>query len=86
MHPAATATVCGVSASRPSRTPTRPAPRVEGDPLFGNGGRPFDGIEHLVSDEDPDTALCGVDQTGVPWDQGWPICEACRVAAESRLS
>jgi hypothetical protein len=86
LHPFATATVPGVSASRPARAPSRPAPRVEGDPFFGHGGRPFDEIEHLVSDEDPDTALCGVDQTGVPWDQGWPLCEACRAVAESRLS
>ena len=75
-----------MSASQPSPPPTRPAPRVERDPLFGNGGRPFDEIEHLVSDEDPDIALCGVDQTDVPWNQGWPICEACRAVAESRLS
>jgi hypothetical protein len=34
----------------------------------------FEEIEHLVSDEDPDTALCGVDQTDVPWEQGLPIC------------
>ena len=70
----------------PSRTPSRPAPRVDGDPFYGNDGRDFEQVEHLVSDEDPDTALCGVDQTGVPWDQGWPICEAGRVVAESRLS
>jgi len=42
--------------------------------------------EHLVSDEDPDTALCGVDQTGVPWNQGFPLCQACLAVAEGRMS
>ncbi len=27
--------------------------------------------------EDPDTALCGKDVTGYPWDPPWPHCEAC---------
>jgi hypothetical protein len=67
-------------------TPTRPRPRVDGDPLWGNGGRDFEQIEHLVSDEDPDTALCGVDQTDVPWNQGWPLCEVCQAVADGRLS
>jgi len=71
---------------RPSTAPAKPAPLVEGDPLYGHGGRDFDQVEHLVTDEDPDTALCGVDQTDVPWNQGWPICEACRAVADGRLS
>jgi hypothetical protein len=71
---------------RPSTAPLTPAPLVEGEPLYGNGGRDFDQVEHLVTDEDPDTALCGVDQTDVPWNQGWPICEACRAVADGRLS
>jgi hypothetical protein len=66
--------------------PTKPKPRVEGDPLFGNGGFEFEQVEHLVGDEDPDTALCGVDQTDVPWNQGWPLCEACSAIAHGRLS
>ena len=49
-------------------------------------GRPFEEVEHLVTDEDPDTALCGIDQTDVPWNQGWPVCEACRAVADGRLS
>ena len=43
-------------------------------------------IEHLVSDEDPDTALCGVDQTDVPWEQGLPICQACVAVSQGRMS
>ena len=70
--------------SPPART--RPRPRVEGDPLFGNGGREFEEVEHLVDDADPDTSLCGIDQTDVPWNQGWPLCEACKAVAEGRLS
>jgi hypothetical protein len=75
-----------VSGGSTSAAPTRPRPRVEGDPLGGDRRRVFEQVEHLVTDEDPDTALCGVDQTDVPWDQGWPLCEACRAVADGRLS
>ena len=67
-------------------TPARPARRVERDPLYGNGGFDFEQVEHLVTDEDPDTALCGIDQTDVPWNQGWPLCEACRAISAGRTS
>ncbi len=66
--------------------PVKPKPRIENDPLYGNGGSDFEQVEHLVSDEDPDTSLCGIDQTGVPWNQGWPVCEACRAIARGRMS
>jgi hypothetical protein len=42
--------------------------------------------EHIVRDDDPDTALCGIDQTGVPWDQGLPVCQACLAVAEGRMN
>jgi hypothetical protein len=74
-----------VVTERAPATPSRTAPRVEGDPFYGNNGRDFDQVEHLVTDDDPDTALCGVDQTDVPWNQGWPICEACRAVADGRM-
>jgi hypothetical protein len=66
--------------------PAAPSRRAERDRLSGSGGFDFDQVEHLVDDGDPDTALCGVDQTDVPWNQGWPLCEACRAIAEGRLS
>jgi len=66
--------------------PSKPVPRVENDPWFGNAGHDFEQVEHLVPEDDPDTALCGVDQTDVPWDQGWPVCQACRAVADGRLS
>lgn len=59
-------------------------PRVKGDPYFGNNGHDFEEVEHIVAENDPDTALCGVDQTDVPWDQGFPLCEACRAVAMGR--
>jgi len=71
---------------RPSTTPAKPVPRIADEPFYGNDGRDFEQVEHLVTDEDPDTALCGIDQTDVPWNQGWPLCEACRAVADGRLS
>jgi hypothetical protein len=49
-------------------------------------GSGYEECEHIVSDEDPDTALCGIDQTGVPWDQGFPVCQACMAVVEGRMS
>jgi hypothetical protein len=53
--------------------------------LDGAGFR-FEECEHIVRDDDPDTALCGVDQTGVPWNQGLPVCQACLAVAQGRMS
>jgi hypothetical protein len=55
-------------------------------PVRGLDGTDFEQVEHIVHDDDPDTALCGVDQTDVPWNQGWPVCQACLAVAEGRLS
>jgi hypothetical protein len=51
----------------------------------GDGGA-LEDCEHLVDEGDPDTALCGVDQTGVPWNQGFRVCEACAAVAEGRMN
>jgi hypothetical protein len=61
---------------------TKATPKVH----YGPGRTSFEECEHLVSDEDPDTALCGVDQTDVPWNQGLPVCEACAAVAQGRMS
>src|SRR5947207_15858065 len=53
--------------------------------LSGEGAA-FEECEHIVHDDDPDTALCGIDQTGVPWNQGFPICRACVAVAQGRMS
>jgi hypothetical protein len=70
------------------RSMSRPAtsPFTKRDPWFGNDGFRFEECEHIVSDEDSDTALCGIDQTGVPWDQGFPVCQACMAVAQGRMS
>ena len=60
--------------------------RTRPDRLHGGPGSGFEQIEHLVSDEDPDTALCGVDQKDVPWNLGWPVCQACLAVSEGRMS
>ena len=49
-------------------------------------GAAFEECEHIVHDDDPDTALCGVDQTGVPWNQGFRVCQACLAVAQGRMS
>jgi hypothetical protein len=67
--------------------PDRAAPFAPGRFLvFGNEGHRFEECEHIVRDDDVDTALCGVDQTDVPWNQGFPVCQACVAVAEGRLS
>jgi hypothetical protein len=67
--------------SNPAVIPgTRAAPRA------GNDGFGFEEREHIVFDDDADTALCGVDQTGVPWNQGLPVCQACLAVAQGRMS
>jgi hypothetical protein len=34
-------------------------------------------ICHLVEAHDPDTALCGKDVSGYPWNPPWPFCVVC---------
>jgi hypothetical protein len=44
----------------------------------------FEELCHLVTEEDPDTALCGKDVSGYPWNPPWPRCEACLAVAGGR--
>jgi hypothetical protein len=52
-------------------------------PRIGEDG--FEELCHLVED-DPDTALCGQDVTGFPWNPPWPMCEACVAIAQGRTN
>ena len=61
-------------------------PTTKRDPWAGNDGFGFEEAEHIVNDDDADTALCGIDQIGVPWDQGLPVCQACLAVAQGRMS
>jgi hypothetical protein len=45
----------------------------------------YEEICHLVSPEDPDTALCGRDVSDYPWDPPWPVCQACLAVADGRM-
>jgi hypothetical protein len=58
------------------------APRLR----HGIDGAAFEECEHIVGDDDPDTALCGIDQTNVPWNQGFPVCQACLAVAQGRMN
>lgn len=55
-------------------------------PKRGLDGHDFEEVEHLVDPHTPDISLCGVDQTDVPWGQGFPICEACRAVSRGQMS
>ena len=46
----------------------------------------FEELCHLVTAEDPDTALCGRDVSGYPWNPPWPRCEACLAVARGQLN
>jgi len=60
-------TLCGV----PPIVPQERERRVDGPANLGEE------ICHIVTDEDPDTALCGKDVTGWPWNPPWPYCVVC---------
>jgi hypothetical protein len=53
-------------------------------PGIGEGG--FEELCHLVTEEDPDRALCGQDVTGYPWNPPWPRCEACLAVARGEMN
>jgi hypothetical protein len=53
-------------------------------PRVGDDG--FEELCHLVTNEDPDLALCGKDVTDYPWNPPWPMCQACLVAARGELN
>ena len=46
----------------------------------------FEELCHLVTDNDPDTALCGKDVTGYPWNPPWPLCEACLSVSRGEMN
>jgi hypothetical protein len=46
----------------------------------------FEELCHLVSEADPDTALCGKDVTGYPWNPPWPLCEACLAVSRGEMN
>jgi hypothetical protein len=60
--------------------------RVTSAVLPGCNGFDFDQVEHLVPDDDADTALCGLDVSDVPWNEGLPWCQACVAVAEGWLN
>ena len=59
-------------------------PNCVNAPRIGNDG--FEELCHLVTEQDPDTALCGKDVTGYPWDPPWPRCEACLSVARGEMN
>ena len=68
----------------PRTLPPNVAPGCVNVPRMGDDG--FEELCHLVGDGDPDTALCGKDVTGYPWNPPWPLCQACLEVADGRLS
>jgi hypothetical protein len=64
--------------------PPNVAPGCFNVPRIDDDG--FEELCHLVEDGDPDTALCGHDVTGYPWNPPWPVCEACLAVADGRVN
>jgi hypothetical protein len=69
--------------SAPVRTPNV-HPDCWNVPRHGDGG--FEELCHIVTAEDPDTALCGRDVTGYPWNPPWPKCEACLAVLRNEMN
>lgn len=75
----------------PARVSTRTKPRPPAvDPACWNvprvGNDGFEELCHLVGEADPDTALCGKDVTGYPWNPPWPLCEACLAVSRVEMN
>src|SRR5580704_4499776 len=70
-------------AARPAVTPNV-HPECRNTPRINDDG--FEELCHLVTEEDPDTALCGKDVAGYPWDPPWPRCEACLAVARGEMN
>ena len=72
--------------SRGSRPAVRPNvhPECRNTPRIGDDG--FEELCHLVTERDPDTALCGKDVTGYPWNPPWPRCEACLAVSRGEMN
>ena len=72
--------------SRAARPAVRPNvhPECRNIPRIDDDG--FEELCHLVTEQDPDTALCGKDVTGYPWDPPWPRCEACLAVARGEMN
>ena len=51
-----------------------------------NANDGFEELCHIVTAADPDTALCGKDVTGYPWNPPWPVCQACAEMAAGRAN
>jgi hypothetical protein len=67
------------------RAPTR-LPNVDPRCRPGIDDNGFEELCHIVTQEDPDTALCGKDVTGYPWDPPWPHCEACLAVMRGEMN
>ena len=59
-------------------------PECRNTPRMNDDG--FEELCHLVTEQDPDTALCGKDVSGYPWDPPWPRCEACLAMARGEMN
>jgi hypothetical protein len=69
--------------SAPTRTPNV-HPKCINVP--GHDDHGFEELCHVVTAHDPDTALCGKDVTGYPWDPPWPRCEACMAVLRGEMN
>ena len=71
LHSGASSSSMQVGMGERADTPVLPRERVGGPRNEGER------ICHIVLPDDPDTALCGKDVTGWPWNPPWPVCVVC---------
>ena len=72
-----------VSGTTPATAPAV-HPACSNIPRINSDG--FEELCHLVSEQDPDTALCGRDVTDYPWNPPWPVCEACLAISRNQMN
>jgi hypothetical protein len=59
-------------------------PRCANVPGINDAG--FEELCHIVTEQEPDMALCGKDVTDYPWNPPWPRCEACMAVMRGEMS
>ena len=71
-------------AARTAPKPPNVHPACVNVPRIGDEG--FEQLCHLVTERDPNIALCGRDVSHYPWNPPWPLCEACVAVSRGEMN